>query len=177
LEYALPETRRNNGAAANRIQILACGFLLAVLWMDLKFDLLLLPHLRAGEPAPQETLDSIAAYYRRALAAERNTFMLIVTMMTIGLAACIWQGLRAAAVPRWMRAASGVLYAPPVLLAVLRIVPVARRLGAQETDIETQRAMAREVCLSHAYCFVSMLSCGVLLVVIGYILDRRSTPS
>lgn len=158
---------------ANRLQILACGFLLAVLWMDLKFDLLLLPHIRAGEPASQETLNSIAAYYHRALAAERSTFMLIVMMMFVGLVACVWQVIRTKTVPRWMRAALLLLYAPPVVLAVLRIVPIAGRLALQEADIDTQGALAKEVLFAHTYCFISMSICGLLLVSMGRITNRR----
>ncbi len=48
----------------------ACaGFLLAVLWMDLMFDVQVLRHRDAALPEP--VLASIAAYYRRATTTSR----------------------------------------------------------------------------------------------------------
>jgi hypothetical protein len=45
----------------------ACGgFLLAILWMDLIFDVQVLGHRRADGPLPEPVLASIAAYYKRA---------------------------------------------------------------------------------------------------------------
>ena len=45
--------------------LIACGgFLLAVLWMDLMFDVQVLRHRDSGE-LPEAVLASIAAYYRR----------------------------------------------------------------------------------------------------------------
>lgn len=150
---------------SNRIQIAAAAFLIAVLWMDLKFDFLLLPHIRAGEPATRETLDAIAVYYKRVIAAEREGGMLIASVMVTGIAACGWQVLRAKTLPMWTRAALALLYIPPVVLAMIRIVPLAQRFSGQTDTIETQRAMVAEILCTHMYCFVSMTLClGLLLL-------------
>ena len=46
--------------------VIACGgFLLAVLWMDLMFDVQVLRHRGSTAPLPEDVLASIAAYYRR----------------------------------------------------------------------------------------------------------------
>ena len=49
----------------------ACGgFLLAVLWMDLMFDVQVLRH--RGETLPEAVVDSIGAYYRRVTPRPRR---------------------------------------------------------------------------------------------------------
>ena len=55
------------------------GFLLAVLWFDLMFDVQVLRH-RIGDE-PDETLASIAAYYRRVTTAARPMNRLVMTAM------------------------------------------------------------------------------------------------
>jgi hypothetical protein len=53
------------------ILILCGGFLLAVLWMDLMFDVQVLRFRDATRELPEDVLGSIAAYYRRVTTQAR----------------------------------------------------------------------------------------------------------
>src|SRR5213082_1646375 len=64
----------------------AGGFLLAVLWMDLIFDVQVLRHPARGGDVPEPVLASIAAYYRRATTDSRPMSHLIGGVMAATLA-------------------------------------------------------------------------------------------
>src|ERR1035438_9232371 len=63
------------------------GFLLAVLWFDLMFDVQVLGH--AEGPLPEGALASIAAYYGRVTTSARPMNRLIATVMVGTLAAIV----------------------------------------------------------------------------------------
>jgi hypothetical protein len=61
----------------------ACsGFLLAVLWMDLMFDVAVVAHRRAAE-LPDSVIGSIAGYYHRVTTASRPMGHLVAGVMAI----------------------------------------------------------------------------------------------
>jgi hypothetical protein len=63
------------------------GFLIAVLWFDLMFDVQVIGH---PEPElPEELLASIAAYYARVTTAARPMSRLVATVMLAMLAAIV----------------------------------------------------------------------------------------
>src|SRR3954451_11836545 len=71
----------------------ACsGFLLAVLWMDVMFDVQVLPHRHEPE-LPEATIESVAGYYHRVTTTSRPMSHLVAGVMAILLIAL---GLRAA---------------------------------------------------------------------------------
>jgi len=74
------------------------GFLLAVLWFDLMFDVQVMGH-REGD-LPEEVLASIAAYYRRVTTAARPMNRLIAAVMLATLAGILAE---VAAGPSWSR--------------------------------------------------------------------------
>src|SRR4051812_34525279 len=104
-----------------------CGFLLAVLWMDLIFDVQVLPHRRAAE-LPEAVLASICGYYRRATTTSRPMGHLIAVVMVIMLVALAFRAVRVDR-PGWLVAVSALLAVAPVVLALSRTVPNAVRLG------------------------------------------------
>src|SRR5205809_24891 len=65
---------------------LCAGFLLAVLWFDLMFDVQVLGRGRGGDPLPEEVLASIATYYRRVTTQARpmNYLVGVVMLVTAG---------------------------------------------------------------------------------------------
>ena len=65
--------------------IAGAGFLLAVLWFDLMFDVQVARH-RHGE-APEEVLASIAGYYRRVTTTSRPMGRLVGLVMLATLTA------------------------------------------------------------------------------------------
>ena len=142
----------------------ACsGFLLAILWMDLIFDVQVLRH--RGE-VPEAVLASIAAYYRRATTTSRPMSRLIVVVMLILLGALGVQASRGLD-PVWLLIASAILAAVPILLALTHTVPYAVRLG-QRTDGQTEQSrLARAIYEDHLVCAGSMLAFLMLWAVHG----------
>jgi hypothetical protein len=131
------------------------GFLLAVLWFDLMFDVQVLgqPHDRV----PERVLASIAGYYRRVTTSARPMNLLVAAAMLATLACAIDEvarGLR----PRWARWASTALVAAPIALARVRTVPNAVRLGARGDRPAVQGSIARAILRDHVLCFASIVA-------------------
>jgi hypothetical protein len=122
--------------------LIGCGgFLLAVLWMDLMFDVQVLAHRGRGT-LPEPVLASIGDYYHRATTTARPMSHLIGLVMAIMLSAL---GFRAALGddPAWWLPVAAILAAGPVLLALVRTVPNAVRLGRRTDTAEEQTRLAR----------------------------------
>ena len=129
------------------------GFLLAVLWFDLMFDVQVRGH--SDVELPEAVLGSIAAYYARVTTAARPMNRLIALVMLATLAAIIVE-LANALHPLWVAWASLVLALAPILLALLRTVPGAVALGARGGTPAQQSRLARSICVEHLLCFVSI---------------------
>jgi hypothetical protein len=135
----------------------ACaGFLIAVLWMDLIFDSQVLRH-RGTEELPEPVLSSIAGYYRRATTTSKPMSLLIALVMAIllGTLGFAWISGRIAV---WPLAVASTLAAGPILLAMLRTVPNAVRLGARNGDVADQSRLARSVCIDHLVCLACLVA-------------------
>ena len=129
----------------------ACaGFLIAVLWMDLIFDSQVLRQ-RSADVLPEAVLASICAYYRRATTTSRPMSFLIALVMVILLGALGFAWISGPTAD-WPLAAASFLAVGPILLAMLRTVPNAVRLGARTGDIAEQSRLARAVCVDHLVC-------------------------
>jgi hypothetical protein len=129
------------------------GFLLAVLWLDLMFDVQVLGH---GErELPEELLASIAGYYRRVTTAARPMNRLIAAVMLATLAAIVAEIVSGDA-PRAVAWISLVLAAGPILLAGGRTVPSAVRLGTRGDTLARQSALARSICREHLLCLAGI---------------------
>jgi hypothetical protein len=139
------------------------GFLLAVLWFDLMFDVQVSGH---SEPElPEEVLASIAAYYRRVTTAARPMNRLIATVMLATLVAIIIE-ITASHEPAWIGWVSLPLAITGIALAGARIVPAAVRLGTRRDDAARQSAAARAIFHEHVLCWVCIA--GVLVVQLGF---------
>jgi hypothetical protein len=125
------------------------GFLLAVLWFDLMFDVQVLRH-PDGE-LPETVLASIAGYYRRVTTEARPMNRLVAAAMLTTVVAILVQLIRDDA-PRWVSAVSAVTALVPIGLAGGRTVPNAVRLGAQRGSSAAQSSLARSVCRDHLIC-------------------------
>ncbi len=129
------------------------GFLLAVLWFDLMFDVQVLRQTDGDVPEP--VLASIAGYYRRVTTEARPMNRLIAAAMLGTLVAIVVQLLRNDA-PRWVSAASALLAVVPIGLAAVHTVPSAVRLGEQRDSASRQSTLARSVCRDHLFCVTSI---------------------
>ena len=133
------------------------GFLLAVLWFDLMFDVQALG--RPAGPLPEAVLASTAAYYRRVTTTASPMGSLVGAVMVVTVATAAVRLARGPE-PRGWRIASLVLVAAPVLLAMLRVFPNAVELGARSGTPEAQSALARAILVDHLLCLGSI---GVFL--------------
>ncbi|HEX3511831.1 MAG TPA: hypothetical protein VHT27_12115 [Solirubrobacteraceae bacterium] len=133
------------------------GFLLAVLWFDLMFDVQLL----GGEP----DVSSIAAYYARVTTAARPMNRLVAAAMLCTIAAVIVELARATPAA-WIGWSSLALAGSAVGLAGARTVPAAVRLGASLDPPAAQLALARAILQQHVYCFAAIA--GVLVLQLGF---------
>ena len=146
-----------------RLTAAACaGFLLAVLWMDLIFDTQALRH-RGADVLPESVLDSISGYYHRATTTSRPMSHLIALVMVILLAALGFRWTTAGD-PGWLLAALAVLGGVPILLALIRTVPNAVRLGNRVASPMEQSRLARSICRDHLLCLGCMSAFLVLWV-------------
>jgi len=129
------------------------GFLLAVLWFDLMFDVQVLRHRDAD--VPEDTLASIAAYYRRVTTAARPMNRFIAAVMLATIASIVVQLVRGDA-PRWAEALSLVLTASAIALAAVHTVPSAVRLGTRLDGVERESRLARSILRDHLVCFMAV---------------------
>jgi hypothetical protein len=142
----------------------ACsGFLLAVLWMDLIFDVQVLEYRSAGGELPEPVLASIANYYHRATTTSRPMSRLIALVMISLLAALAFQATRGHD-PGWLLVTSAALAGVPMLLALTHTVPSAVRLGHRADSSAEQSRLARAICRDHLVCVAGMLAFLVLWV-------------
>ena len=139
------------------------GFLVAVLWFDLMFDVQVLGHRGAAE-VPEQVLDSISAYYRRVTTTASPMGRLVGLVMVVLLAALVVQAASgdASAVVSAISLPAAVL---AIGLALLRVFGRARRLGARSDPPAVRSGLARSICRDHLICLAAMAA--VLAVQIG----------
>jgi hypothetical protein len=149
------------GAAA--LLLTACGgFLLAILWMDLIFDIQVLGH-RGRTELPDSVLASIAAYYHRATTTSRPMSYLIALAMVVLLGALGFQAIRGPDAG-WFVTTAAILAGFPILLALLRTVPNAVRLGRRVDATVEQTRLARSIFRDHVVCLGCVIAFLVLQV-------------
>jgi hypothetical protein len=134
------------------------GFLLAVLWFDLMFDVQVLGSERGL--VPEGVLASVAAYYARVTTAARPMNRLIALIMLATLAALIVE-LAEGRQPPWVGWVSLALTSAAIGVAAARTVPSAVRLGTRRDPVAVQSRLAREVLAQHIFCFTAI---GTMLV-------------
>jgi hypothetical protein len=132
------------------------GFLLAVLWFDLMFDLQVPPH-RARRRDPEEVLASISGYYRQVTSGAKPMNRLVGAVM---VATIISIGAQIAGddSPDWVGWASLVLAGAAIALAAVHTFPSAVRLGAGEDTVEVRSRLARSICRDHLLCLAAIAS-------------------
>jgi hypothetical protein len=118
------------------------GFLCAVLWFDLMFDV-----QARGRAGPSDTaLASISAYYRRVTTEASPMGRLISAVMLLTLVSIVAEILRGGG---WLAWVSLITALASTGLAVTRTVPAARRLGQAEGPIEARVRLARGLLRDH----------------------------
>ena len=133
------------------------GFLAAVLWFDLMHDVQVLG--RRGAELPDRVLASIAGYYRRVTTEARPMNRLVAAAM-LGTVTAVAVQLARGDVARWLGWASLALVLSATVLAAVRTVPNAVRLGRRGDGAAAQSRLARSICRDHLYCVAAV---GLLL--------------
>jgi hypothetical protein len=129
------------------------GFLIAVLWFDLMFDV---QARQGGETAPPQALASISAYYRRVTTEARRMSRLVSATMLAVVAAIVLEIIRGA--DAWWTGWGSLAAAVGAIgLAGVRIVPNAVRLGRAEDPPEMQSRLARSILREHQICLAAMV--------------------
>ena len=142
------------------------GFLLAVLWFDLMFDVQVLGHGRRTGVLPDDVLASIAAYYARVTTRARPMNRLIAVVMVAALTAIVVQ-IAGGEHTRWIAWASLALALPAIGLAAAHTVPAAVRLGARSDSLAEQSRLARSILRDHVFCFAAIATLLALQLVLA----------
>lgn len=122
--------------------------------MDLIFDSQVLSH-RGTDEVPEPVLASIAGYYRRATTTARPMNYLIAAVMATLLAAVVFRWVSD---PGWTVAVASLLAGAPILLAAVRTVPSAKRLGDRIDGPAGESRLARAICRDHLLSLAFMSS-------------------
>jgi hypothetical protein len=140
--------------------VAGAGFLLAVLWFDLMFDVQ--ARRQPGvDDLPEPVLASIAGYYRRVTTDAHPMNRLVAAVMVGALAALVAQAV-VDDVPGWVSAVSLVALLTGIGLAGTRTVPGAVRLGGRGDPPDVQSRLARGILREHLVCLAAIVT---LLVV------------
>jgi hypothetical protein len=131
---------------------LCIGFMLAVLYIDLMFDVSAVPYRRTGAPIPAEVVESIASYYRRIT---QNPYVLMFVMLTATL--CIVAQIVYDLVPRWAGYSSLVLMAVAMLAGAGKVIPAAQRLAAGKDAEDTRTRLVHSMFPGHVALLISIL--------------------
>ncbi len=129
------------------------GFLIAVLWFDLMFDVQ--ARGQTGEAVAPAALASISAYYRRVTLEARPMNRLVTLAMLVTLGALIAEIVRGAK-PSWIAWTSLAAAASAMGLARARIFRNAGRLARAAGPPEAQTALARTILSDHLFCLAAM---------------------
>jgi hypothetical protein len=131
------------------------GFLLAVLWFDLMFDVQVLR--RAGRELPAEAVESTSAYYRRVTTGASPMNLLIGAVMAAMVGAIAAQ-IATDDVANWAGWASLALGGSAMALAATHTYPAAVRLGRRADPVHTQIQLARSIGRDHLFCLAAIVS-------------------
>jgi ER membrane protein SH3 len=133
------------------------GFLLAVLWFDLMFDV----QVRRREAPGEEALASIAGYYARATTGARPMNRLVALVMLATLAGIVAQLARGED-PAWVAWASLAFTGAAVAVAGAHTVPAAVRLGTRRDPVDVQGRLAQSILRDHLFCLAAIAAVLVL---------------
>jgi hypothetical protein len=127
------------------------GFLIAVLWFDLMFDV----QARGGAVASDAALASISAYYRR-VTTEASPMGRLITLVMLATVAAIVAGIVRGEGPLWAGVVSLTAALIGMGLALARTVRNAVRLGAATDPLEVRSRLARRILADHLTSLAAM---------------------
>jgi hypothetical protein len=144
----------NRGIRIMMIPIFLCiGFMIAVLYMDLSFDITALPYRKSRAVLPPDVLNPIVAYYRRLT---QNPWLLIFVMLTAttSVIAEIVYGL----VPPRVSYSSLIIMGAAMILGMVKVIPAATRLAQRKDSPEKQTQLSHSLFPCHILLLILILS-------------------
>lgn len=133
------------------------GFLVAVLWMDLMFDVLALRERSAEKALAEEDLLPITTYYHRVTTTAWPMNQLIGVVMAAMVLCLLAQFTRGDGSA--VRAVGSLLLCGvPITVGLARVFPNAIRLGARSDSYLEQSRLARLICWDHLCCVTAMVA-------------------
>lgn len=146
----------------NAFAVAGAGFLLAVLWFDLMFDVQ--ARRDSGETLPLETLTSISAYYRRVTTDAKPMGHLVGAVMLLTVGAIVGE-IVSGSCAWWIGWPSLAAAVSAVSLALGRTLKNAVQLGRADEPIEGLTRRARAIFRDHLFCLAAMsLVAGLQLI-------------
>jgi uncharacterized BrkB/YihY/UPF0761 family membrane protein len=139
------------------MRLLTCtglGFLLAVLWFDLMFDVQA-SKFRTDQ-VPDNVRESIATYYARVTTSARPMNLAVALMMLVTLSSEIVTMIESQ-ISLWRSLVTVILTLGAIGLAAAHTVPAAKRIGARIDGAEQHSLLIRSVLRDHRICFVTLL--------------------
>jgi hypothetical protein len=150
------------------ITVFICvGFMLAVLYIDLMFDVTAVPYRHSGTTLPKDVLDPITRYYGRIT---QNPYVLMFVMLTTTV--CLVAEIVYDLVPRWVGYASLVLMGLAMMAGSLKVIPTAQRLASGKDPADKQTSLIHSMFPAH----VVLLLCILLLAAIQFSTAGASQP-
>ena len=131
---------------------LCLGFMMAVLYIDLMFDIMAAPYRKTNAALPKAVLDPITHYYGRIT---QNPYVLMFVMLTALL--CIGSEILYDLVPRWAAYSSLGLMLLSMMTGVLKVIPTAQRLGAGTDSEDARTRMVHSMMPFHLILMVNIL--------------------
>jgi hypothetical protein len=120
------------------------------------FDVQVWRHRRSPQ-VPEDTLASIAAYYRRVTTTASPMGRLVGLIMLVLLGALVVQAISGDE-PLWVSVVSIPAALLGIGLAVARIFAQARRLGERKDPPAVQSELARGIFGAHVVCLAAMVT-------------------
>ena len=136
---------------------LCFGFMLAVLYIDIAFDLSALPYRKDKASLPEEVLYSITNYYRRITS---NPWLLVFVMTTT--ATCIIWEIVYILVPPRIGYCSLTLFVAVMLISMFKVIPAAQRLGSGKESHEEQVRLVHSLFPYHVMILIGIISLTLL---------------
>ena len=150
------------------ITVFICiGFMLAVLYIDLMFDVTAVPYRRTGTTLPKEVLDPITHYYGRIT---QNPYVLMFVMLTTTV--CLVAEIVYDLTPRWAAYSSLVAMGLAMATGTAKVIPTAQRLASGKDPADKQTSLIHGMFPSHVF----LLICILALAGIQFSTAGRPTP-
>ncbi len=132
---------------------LCIGFFIAVVYMDLVFDVSALPYRKTGSNLPREVLDPIVTYYRYIT---KNPWLLVFCLLVAATSIVVQIVFHQ--VPPGVGYSSAVMIGSIILLAMVRVIPAAQRLASGKDTDAKQTRLVHGLFPSHIYILIVVLT-------------------